>query len=112
MTFTEAIAREEGWLDAASRCRRNHNPGDIEYGDFARDHGATGGDPRFAIFPDDAAGFSAASALLREHYLGLTVTQAIAHWAPPNENNTVQYILNVCKWCGCDSEAVLTAEMF
>jgi hypothetical protein len=41
------------------RNRRNNNPGNIEYGPFAKEHGAIGTDGRFAIFPDEETGFRA-----------------------------------------------------
>ena len=52
------------------RNMRNHNPGNIEYGAFARAHGATGSDGRFAIFPDDATGNAAMQALLESKRAG------------------------------------------
>src|SRR5690606_15604073 len=42
-----------------SRSYRNNNPGNLEFGDFARKYGATKGDPRFAIFPNYESGFNA-----------------------------------------------------
>lgn len=111
MNFSQAIAREEGWSDPDSRCRRNHNPGNVEYGVFAKAHGAISGDPRFAVFPDDATGFAAVVALLMEGYVGLNVSEAIEKWAPEVENDTSQYVLNVCHWCGISPSTVLTAEM-
>jgi len=114
MTFLEAIAREEGWLNPASRPRRNNNPGDIEAGKFASAHGATGSDGRFAIFPSAEAGFAAMRALFAApSYASLTVAQAIARWAPSTENNTAQYVARVCEWAACratDSIAPLLAE--
>jgi hypothetical protein len=107
-TFLEAMAREEGWLDPSSLCRRNHNPGNIEHGQFARAHGAIGNTGRFAYFPDDATGFAAMRALLQEPlYQGKTVEAAIAEWAPPDENDTPRYIANVCAWCGCHAGDVI-----
>lgn len=111
VTFCEAIARQEGWLQRTSRCRRNHNPGNIRYGRFAASHGATGSDGAFAIFPDDQTGFEAMSALLEAAYTGLTVAQAIAKWAPPTENNTAQYIADVAEWTGLSSDTELTSEL-
>lgn len=111
MTFAEAIAREEGWLVAGSRCRRNNNPGNIEYGKFSIAHGATTGDPRFAVFPTADAGFSCLKALLLTGYLGLTVAQAIAKWAPDTENNTADYVANVCAWTGLSAIDVLTTTI-
>jgi hypothetical protein len=102
VSFLEAIAREEGWLVLTSRCRRNNNPGNIEDGAFARSHGATDTDGRFAKWPNAAAGFGAMRALFNHSgYEGLTVAAAIARWAPPNENDTSRYVENVCQWAGC-----------
>lgn len=101
-TFLEAVAREEGWLDPASRCRRNNNPGDIEAGRFAAAHGAIGSDGRFARFATAEAGFAAMRALFQApSYQGLTVAAAIERWAPSSENNTGIYIARVCGWSGC-----------
>jgi len=111
VTFCEAIAREEGWLVLTSRARRNHNPGNMEYGEFARTHGAIASDGRFAIFPDDKAGFAAMSALLTKHYLGGTLEACVAKWAPPTENDTEKYIANVLAWTGHDPKTIMTAEL-
>lgn len=71
---------------------RNNNPGNIEFGDFARAHGAIGSDGRFAVFPDYDTGRAAMSALLFDgRYSGLTLTQAITRYAPPTENDTLGY---------------------
>jgi len=111
MTFLEAIARQEGWLVADSRCRRNRNPGNIRYGEFSMHHGAVGTDGVFAIFPTDEAGFRAMSVLLGAAYRGLTVAQAIAKWAPPTENNTRQYIEDVTEWTGLKPDTELTMDL-
>src|SRR6185312_14519355 len=111
MTFCEAIARQEGWLVADSRCRRNHNPGNIRYGEFAQSHGAVGTDGVFAIFPDDVAGFRAMSVLLNAAYRGLTVAQSIAKWAPPTENNTAQYVDDIVEWTGMKPDTELTVDL-
>ena len=98
----EAMARMEGWLVANSRCRRNHNPGNIEAGRFANAHGAVGEDDRFAVFPDAETGFEAMQALLQAPaYEGLTVAEALAKWAPSTENDTASYTELVCRWTGC-----------
>lgn len=100
--FLLAMARMEGWLNPESRCRRNHNPGNIEYGKFAVAHGAFGNDGRFAEFPDDETGFKAMQALLSGPvYAGLTIYQAISKWAPPSENDTLRYAALVCNWADC-----------
>lgn len=110
-TFCEAIARMEGWLVKNSRARRNHNPGNIRYGRFARLHGAVGTDGSFAIFPSDDAGFKAMSILLESYYLGDSVEKALQRYAPPSENNTPLYIADVCEWTGLNPDTILTAEI-
>jgi len=92
-----------------SRAARNCNPGNIEWGKFAEDHGATGVEPdghtykgRFAVFPSADVGFAALKALLLGPvYRDLTVAQAINRYAPPSENNPTTYINDLCVWCGC-----------
>lgn len=112
MNFLEAVAREEGFYVLGTRPQRNHNPGDIEFGKFAQAHGAHSGDPRFAVFPDDATGFAAMRALFQAPgYKGLTVAQALNRWAPPVENRTNAYIANVCEWTGLTPETVIDGHL-
>lgn len=94
------MARQEGFYVEGTRPNRNNNPGDIEYGDFALAHGATGTDGRFAIFPDAEAGFAAMKALLLKHYAGMTIEAALNKYAPPVENDTGTYLKHVCEWAG------------
>ena len=77
-----------------SRSWRNNNPGNLEFGSFARSMGATGSDGRFAIFPDYAAGRKAQEKLLFESkgYRDLTLGQAVRRWAPASENNVPAYM--------------------
>lgn len=53
----------------APRGFRNNNPGNIEFGPFARQAGAVGSDGRFAVFPDMNAGKHAMVRLLRSWQL-------------------------------------------
>lgn len=102
LTLIQAIARIEGFNVAKSRPQRDNDPGDIVAGAFTKAHGATGSDGRFAIFPDAATGFAALTDLLKSpSYINLTVEQAINRYAPPSENNTVNYVNVVCGWVGC-----------
>jgi hypothetical protein len=110
--FLLAMARMEGWLHPQSRCRRNHNPGNIEAGRFSVAHGAVSSDGRFAVFPDDETGFTAQAALLSgPAYADLTVMEGIAKWAPPNENDTLKYAALVCSWAGCSPHDKLAAVL-
>jgi uncharacterized protein (TIGR02594 family) len=81
---------------------RNNNPGNLEYGAFSKSNGAIGTDGRFAIFPTLDSGNKAQEKLLFESssYKNLSVSQAISKYAPPNENNTGNYINTVAAAAG------------
>jgi hypothetical protein len=113
LNIPEAIAREEGWnVTPPARCRRNSNPGNIEYGSFSIGHGGTATDGRFAIFPDAPTGFAALVALLQtECYAGKSLLNAINNWAPPVENQTDRYLQNVCAWTGLTPDAIIDAHL-
>lgn len=132
LSFAEALARQEGYGKPGGRATRNNNPGNINWGPFAQQYGATRIEimppgsklkARFAYFPDSASGMAAARALLNKKarfdvsgnliggYLGATVRQVISRWAPPIENDTEAYIRNVCAWTQLTPETVLTVEM-
>ncbi len=89
------VEREDGSVvkQQGARNWRNNNPGNIEFGEFAKRYGATGSDGRFAIFPTYEAGRRAKEALIFEGkgYRGLSLTDAISRYAPPSENNTKAY---------------------
>lgn len=102
--ISKIIGTGPGWLEVmrpdgkserlmGARNWRNNNPGNIEYGAFAKNHGAIGSDGRFAIFPDYDTGRKAKAALLFDgsRYKDLSLTSAIARYAPPTENNTASY---------------------
>lgn len=77
-----------------SRAWRNNNAGNLRYGSLSRKYGAIGKDrDGFAIFATEEQGHRAKKRLLFESnaYRNLTLTQAIAKYAPPNENNTAAY---------------------
>ena len=92
-----------------SRNWRNHNPGNLEYGSFAKKFNAIGTDGRFAVFPAYQDGRKAKEALLFQgkNYKDLTIGQAISRYAPPSENNTRNYINTVVKATGASSETSL-----
>lgn len=81
---------------------RNNNPGNIEYGSFAKGQGAVGGDGRFAVFSSYESGLRAMEALIftGSSYRNKTLTSAIARYAPPSENNTRSYASNVLRAVG------------
>lgn len=65
-----------------SRSDRNHNPGNIKYGLWAKQHGATGQDKDgFAVFDEDNVGLGAMTSLLQSKgYNNLSVSDAIKKW--------------------------------
>lgn len=93
-----------------SRNWRNNNPGNLEFGDFARRYGAIGSDGRFAIFPTYEAGKRAKEALLFEGrgYAGMTIAQAITRYAPPNENDTAMYIRTAAAAAGVSPNTLMS----
>lgn len=116
----EEIARIHAAQDKATgggaklpRNLRNNNPGNIEYGDFARKNGATGSDGRFAIFPDMKTGENAMANLLMSYAKGgtNTISSIISKWSPAGENgagNTNSYIANVARATGIDPNKPLS----
>lgn len=121
ITLIQAIARMEGFgADPDNIPTRCNNPGDICAGQFANAHGALPGasDPKFpgsepfryAVFPNADAGWTCLRTLLTAHYVGLTLEQAIARYAPAVENDTTAYVRDVCAWTGLTPDTVLTAE--
>ncbi|HHN8483313.1 hypothetical protein Q4R14_04410 [Morganella morganii] len=108
------FAREGG-----SRSWRNNNPGNVEYGDFAKRFGAIGTDGRFAIFPTEEAGKKAKEHLIFESggarqlstkgdygaglgYRDKTLSQMLTAYAPPEENPTDVYIKRVLSAVGSE----------
>lgn len=82
----------------------NNNPGNMEFGNFARSQGAIGTDGRFAVFPTVEAGFAAQIALLNKNYSNLTLRQAIHKWCPwgDGDNNPELYTSRVSQQTGLD----------
>jgi hypothetical protein len=99
------VQRREG-----ARNWRNNNPGNIEYGDFAKSLGAIGSDGRFAVFPTYEAGRAAKSSLLfdTKGYAGKTIYEAISRYAPASDNNDpVSYAATIARAAGVDPNTPL-----
>lgn len=92
--------------DARPRGIRNNNPGNIEFGDFAKSQGATGEDGRFAKFDTAEQGIRAMGKLLENYQKkGFdTVASMINRWAPATENDTSAYISRVAKAMGVEPD--------
>ncbi len=116
MPLLHAFARMEGFyaqLAAPDIPQRDHNPGDICDGSFAREQrGYAGADGRFARFASDDAGFAAMRALLSgPGYRGKTIAEVVARYAPPNENDTQRYVGLVCEWSGLPANTVIDGHL-
>lgn len=118
ISIPAAIAREEGWMSKypPARCRRNLNPGNLEFMQWQRTFGATledvpdGEEARFAVFPTAAQGFAALRHLCQlPLYAGKTLEHLIWAWAPPCENNSEEYLKNVCAWTGLTPSTIIDA---
>lgn len=104
----EEVVKHRPSTTETSRSWANNNPGNIEYGTFAKNHGAIGTDGRFAVFPSVEAGFDAQASLLKSgRYKDLTLAQAIAKYAPPHENDTQAYVNYVSQRSGISANTRL-----
>jgi hypothetical protein len=89
---------------------RNNNPGNLR---FVNQPGATRGEGGFAKFNSPEEGIEA---LRRQVYLdtqsrGLTLSQFIAKYAPPNENNTSRYVTYVSQQTGLKPNEIVPENM-
>lgn len=93
-----------------TRAWRNNNPGNLEFGAFARARGAVGTDGRFAVFPTYEAGRKAKSDLIFETntYKNLSLQEAISRYAPQFENDTNNYISQVARAAGISTRTVMS----
>lgn len=89
LVLMSAIATAEGYFVPGSLPNRHNNPGDL---DFADQLGAVA-DGRFAKFDSVGRGVAAnLRQICKRIQEGNSLHQLISIWAPPNENNTAQYL--------------------
>ncbi len=93
-----------------SRSWRNNNPGNLEYGRFAKRKGAIGTDGRFAIFPTEEIGHNAKVSLLKSSsYINKTIKGAILKYAPSFENNSTGYANTIAVDAGVSTDTRLSS---
>ena len=113
LNIPEAIAKMEGWnLTPPARCRRNCNPGNLNFEPWELAYGAVlesvPAKARFAVFPNTPNGFAALVHLCGfPKYKGKSLENLIAAWAPPIENDTSQYLVNVVRWTELSPETII-----
>jgi len=89
---------------------RNNNPLNIRHNADVFQGEIKGNDKTFKSFSSMSYGYRAAFVTLAT-YLSRgwnTIEKIITHWAPPSENNTEKYIVNVEKWSGVPRNKELT----
>ncbi|PHM37260.1 structural protein [Xenorhabdus mauleonii] len=92
---------------------RNHNPGNIRHHDKWQGLRDEQTDKSFCQFVAPEYGIRAMLKILRNYerkYGYNTIRQFISRWAPPNENNTENYIAYVCKAVDIPNNAVIDVD--
>lgn len=117
VSFLDAIGRQEGVEIPGSRAARNNNPGNLDFEPWlAHAFGAVletplkGETARFAKFPTLEIGRAALKTLVLKDYLGLSIAQFVAKYAPSTENNTIAYVKNICSFTGFTPSTVLSVN--
>lgn len=121
ISFVKVVDAGPGWTKVEAsdgntytfdgdRNWRNNNPGNIEYGAFAKAHGAIGTDGRFAVFPDVQTGQAAQTTLQfnTSRYANKSITDAISSYAPSNENNSAAYAAALAESLGVSPDTKLS----
>lgn len=99
----------------ASRGIRNNNPGNIDHNPANKWQGELSHDKaiesRFCRFSSPEYGIRALSKILinyqKKHGLD-TVRKIINRWAPPVENDTGAYVVQVAKACNVSPDAIIS----
>ena len=88
---------------------RNNNPTNIRYAERNDWNGQTGEHKGFCVFSHPKYGIRAAVKTLRSYAKrGVeTLEEIITTWAPPHENDTLNYVAFVEKQTGIDAGAVV-----
>ncbi len=94
---------------------RNHNPGNIRWGDnwLGLDDKGRAKDPASCVFTAPVYGIRALAKVLINYKKihGLkTVRQIISRYAPPNENQTAAYVQSVAQQLGVYPDTVIDIE--
>jgi len=104
------VQTEDGSVQKREGVRnwRNNNPGNLEFGRYAKSKDAVGTDGRFAVFPTLEDGMEAKRDLIfGNRYIDLSIAQAISKYAPPHENDTNMYIRQIMEATGANSQTLL-----
>ena len=100
--------KENTTPNASVRGIRNNNPFNIRKGSSWKGERPNQSDPAFEEFTSMEMGIRAGLKLIRNHISGFggkrkpmnSIAKLIAVWAPPTENNTVEYVRTVSRLSG------------
>lgn len=96
--LAQLIAKMEGFGVPGSIPTTHHNPGDLEHAPQETHDGTS----PVGSFPDDATGWAMLDRQLQLYAgRGLTLQQLIYTYAPPEQNDTEDYLDFVCRELGC-----------
>ncbi len=111
LSLPQAIAKFEGFgASPGNLPTKNNNPGDIKFGPFAHNLGATKDQHSpFAVFSSPEAGQSAITKLLQTPgYQKLTIKEAIERWNGKDQPNNAQYVAAISKMTGLSPDSPLS----
>jgi hypothetical protein len=98
----------------STRGENNNNPGNIRHvtGVVWRGQADIQSDPAFVQFTDPVYGIRAIARIMKSYEReGInTIGEAIDRWAPPNENNSVSYVADVCTRCKRTADETLSLD--
>ena len=99
--LSQLVAQREGFGLRGAHPTRDHNPGDLEHAPHIESW-----DGKIGVEPNDDAGWADLERQWRLYaQRGLTLRQAVAIFAPPNENATSEYLDFLCHGLQCDPDA-------
>lgn len=103
-------------MSALSRGLRLNNPGNVRKSvDKWQGLSETQGDPTFFTFKSPLWGIRAIARILityQDEHNCFSIKDHISRWAPPSENPTSSYMLNVAGWANKDVDEVLNVHTY
>jgi hypothetical protein len=103
--LAQLIAAEEGFFKSGSLPQRQNNPGDLEHAP-GESHEGTG---PIGSFMTPAEGWQALEDQLQlDGGRGWTLEQMVYTYAPPEENNSAEYLAYICSGLKCDPQMLVS----
>lgn len=105
--LAQLISKEEGFGIPNALPTRDNNPGDLRHSPHSSHQGEGPND--IGVIDNAADGWADL-----EHQLqlfakrGMTLRQSVYVFAPPNENDTAEYLQFVCAGLGCEPDILVS----